>query len=178
MTSSPKNGLGYYRILSPSAGIRVSPLFMGSLNFGEAWKGFMGECNKQTTFEILDHFYENGGNFIDTANNHQQEESEKWIGEWMESRGVRDRMVVATKVGPSRLTVIDLHFFANLMLIRLQFTSNYCPGDDAKTIKSNYTGNNTKSMFTSLKTSLKKLKTSYIDIVSSVRWQTHLHVAC
>jgi aryl-alcohol dehydrogenase-like predicted oxidoreductase len=24
-------------------------------------------------------------------------ESEKWIGEWMESRGVRDQMVVATK---------------------------------------------------------------------------------
>jgi len=57
----------------------------------------MGECSKETTFEILDHFYANGGNFIDTANNYQQEESEKWIGEWMESRGVRDQMVVATK---------------------------------------------------------------------------------
>ena len=26
----------------------------------------MGECNKQTAFEILDYFFENGGNFIDT----------------------------------------------------------------------------------------------------------------
>lgn len=41
----------------------------------------MGECDKDTTFDILDHFYENGGNFIDTANNYQNEESEKWIGE-------------------------------------------------------------------------------------------------
>lgn len=98
MSSSPNNGLGYHRILSPSAGIRVSPLCLGTMNFGEAWKGFMGECGKETAFEIMDHFYENGGNFIDTANNYQQEESEKWIGEWMESRSVRDQMVVATKV--------------------------------------------------------------------------------
>lgn len=26
----------------------------------------MGECDKKTAFEILDFFYENGGNFIDT----------------------------------------------------------------------------------------------------------------
>lgn len=31
----------------------------------------MGECDKKTTFEILDYFYEAGGNFIDTANNYQ-----------------------------------------------------------------------------------------------------------
>lgn len=32
------------------------------------------------------------GNFIDTANNYQFEESEKWLGEWMRKRGVRDQM--------------------------------------------------------------------------------------
>lgn len=26
----------------------------------------MGKCDKKTTFEILDYFYEQGGNFIDT----------------------------------------------------------------------------------------------------------------
>lgn len=97
---APKNGLGYHRILSPSAGIRVSLLCLGTMDFGEAWQGFMGECSQETAFGILDHFYENEGNFIDTANNHRQEESEKWIGEWMNSRGVRDHMVVAMKAGP------------------------------------------------------------------------------
>lgn len=58
----------------------------------------MGECDKETTFGILDHFYENDGNFIDTANNYQNGESERWIGDWMEERGVRDQMVIATKV--------------------------------------------------------------------------------
>jgi len=94
----PKTNLGYHRILAPSAGLRVSPLCLGAMNFGDAWKGFMGECDKEATFGILDHFYENGGNFIDTANNYQNGESERWIGEWMEERGVRDQMVVATKV--------------------------------------------------------------------------------
>ncbi len=36
-------------------------------------------------------------NFIDTANVYQNEESEIWIGEWMKSRKLRDRMVIATK---------------------------------------------------------------------------------
>lgn len=29
----------------------------------------MGECTKETAFEMLDFFWEQGGNFIDTANN-------------------------------------------------------------------------------------------------------------
>ncbi len=32
---------------------------------------FMGECNHETAFEILDYFYESGGNFIDTSNAYQ-----------------------------------------------------------------------------------------------------------
>jgi len=35
---------------------------------------------------------------VQTANNYQGEESETWIGEWMESRKNRDEMVLATKV--------------------------------------------------------------------------------
>jgi hypothetical protein len=29
-------------------------------------KPFMGECNKENSFKVLDFFWENGGNFIDT----------------------------------------------------------------------------------------------------------------
>lgn len=52
----------------------------------------MGACDKDTVNEILDFFYDQGGNFIDTSNNYQFEESETWIGEWMKRRGVRDQM--------------------------------------------------------------------------------------
>jgi hypothetical protein len=53
----PKSALGRYRMLAPTASVRVSPLCLGAMNFGDAWKDFMGECNKETTEEILDYFY-------------------------------------------------------------------------------------------------------------------------
>lgn len=53
----------------------------------------MGECDKDTSFQILDAFFDAGGNFVDTANAYQSEESEIWLGEWMEKRGNRDQMV-------------------------------------------------------------------------------------
>lgn len=33
----PKSALGRYRLLSPSAAIKVSPLALGTMNFGDAW---------------------------------------------------------------------------------------------------------------------------------------------
>ena len=37
------------------------------MNFGDAWKEYMGECNKEQAFAMMDYFYEQGGNFIDTG---------------------------------------------------------------------------------------------------------------
>ena len=48
----PKSLLGYHRVLSPTAGVRVSPLCLGAMNFGENWKEALGECNKETSFEV------------------------------------------------------------------------------------------------------------------------------
>ena len=53
---------------------------------------YLGECNKEQTEAILDTFYENGGNFIDTACNYQFGQSETWIGDGMKKRGNRDEM--------------------------------------------------------------------------------------
>lgn len=92
--SDPPTELGRTRVLSSRAGVRVSPLQLGAMSIGEAWKGFMGSMDKEQSFKLLDAFYEAGGNFIDTANNYQDEESEAWIGEWMKERGNRDHMVM------------------------------------------------------------------------------------
>lgn len=57
------------------------------------------------SFEILDQFIENGGNFIDTADtypwwvNGTGGLSETIIGKWMKSRKNRRNLVIATKVG-------------------------------------------------------------------------------
>jgi hypothetical protein len=33
----PKSALGYYRVLAPNAAVKVSPLCLGAMNFGESW---------------------------------------------------------------------------------------------------------------------------------------------
>ena len=56
------------------------------------------------------------------------------------------------------------------MLIHvLKYTTNYKRGNDAFRQKVTYTGNNVKSMHISVDASLKKLRTSYIDILY-VHW--------
>lgn len=59
---TPTSALGRHRILSPSSGVRVSPLCLGAMNFGDAWKSSLGECTKETAFSMLDYFYSQGGN--------------------------------------------------------------------------------------------------------------------
>lgn len=62
----PKSLLGRHRLLSPTAGVHVSPLCLGAMNFGTSWASIMGECSQETAFELLDYFYDMGGNFVDT----------------------------------------------------------------------------------------------------------------
>lgn len=62
----PKSLLGYHRQLAPSAAVKVSPLCLGTMGFGTQLEELMGRCDRNTSFEILDFFYESGGNFIDT----------------------------------------------------------------------------------------------------------------
>ena len=66
----PSSRMERYRVLSPNAGVRVSPLQLGAASIGDKWEEFgMGSMDKASSFKLLDAFYEAGGNFIDTANN-------------------------------------------------------------------------------------------------------------
>ena len=62
-----KSLLARHRVLAPTAAVHVSPICLGAMNFGTAWKSIMGECSKDTAFEMIDYFFEQGGNFIDTS---------------------------------------------------------------------------------------------------------------
>lgn len=86
-----------YRQLAPSVSVRVCPICLGMMNFGNAFSSSLGDCTKDTAFDILDHFVKQGGNFIDTANGYQQGQSETWLGDWLTCRQNRDEMVIATK---------------------------------------------------------------------------------
>ncbi|KAK0492002.1 NADP-dependent oxidoreductase domain-containing protein [Armillaria luteobubalina] len=145
--SDPPTKLGIYRVLSSRAGVRVSSLVLGAMSVGDKWETHgMGSMNKESSFKLLDAYFDMGGNFIDTANAYQDETSEKFIGEWAEKRGIRDQLVIATK-----------------------YTTNFKREDPSIAQRVNYVGNNTKSMHVSVEASLKKLRTSYIDILY-VHW--------
>ena len=80
-----------YRLLGKS-GLRVSQLCLGTMTFGEDW-GW--GSSKDESRQILDAFFEAGGNFIDTANVYTNGTSESLLGEFL--KGDRDRAVLATK---------------------------------------------------------------------------------
>ncbi|PKY01457.1 putative aryl-alcohol dehydrogenase Aad14 [Aspergillus campestris IBT 28561] len=143
----PPTELGRYRILSSTAGIRVSPLQLGAMSIGDAWSEGMGSMNKESSFKLLDAYFEAGGNFIDTSNNYQDEQSEEWLGEWMTARKNRDQIVLATK-----------------------FTTDYRYHALGKGKTPNHGGNHRRSMHVSVRDSLRKLQTDYIDILYLHWW--------
>jgi aryl-alcohol dehydrogenase-like predicted oxidoreductase len=86
--------LDHYTTLGRS-GLRVSPLCLGTMTFGEAlgWGSTVEESQK-----ILDRYIELGGNFIDTANFYTKSHSEKIIGDHVGRHpSRRERLVLATK---------------------------------------------------------------------------------
>ncbi len=83
--------LDEYRTLGRS-GLRVSPLCLGAMTFGEDW-GW--GANAQDSRRMFDMYADRGGNFVDTADGYTQGTSETLLGEFM--KGQRERWVIGTK---------------------------------------------------------------------------------
>ncbi|HEX7486736.1 MAG TPA: aldo/keto reductase [Vicinamibacterales bacterium] len=77
-----------YRLLGRT-GVRVSPVCLGTLNFG-------GPTSDEDAGRIVDAALDAGINFIDTANTYHGGRSEEAVGKALAGR--RDRVVLATKV--------------------------------------------------------------------------------
>jgi aryl-alcohol dehydrogenase-like predicted oxidoreductase len=85
-------------ITLPKTNLDVYPLCLGGNVFG-----FSADVTNSEI--VLDYYFDNGGNFIDTADMYSQwapghvgGESETIIGHWMKRRSNRKEMVIATKV--------------------------------------------------------------------------------
>lgn len=78
-----------YRYLGRSA-LKVSPLCLGAMMFG-------GETDEATSKRIIDKAFDQGVNFIDTADVYHAGRSEEIVGRALGER--RDNWVVATKFG-------------------------------------------------------------------------------
>jgi aryl-alcohol dehydrogenase-like predicted oxidoreductase len=57
------------------------------MSIGQGQSEQLGQMTKDASFKLLDAYYDAGGNYIDTANGYQGEDSETWVGEWMQKRG-------------------------------------------------------------------------------------------
>lgn len=139
MTSEPIDSLTRYTLLGKT-GLRVSPLGLGTMTFGTDW-GWGSP--KETAFRILDRYLGAGGNFVDTADGYTGGTSEAFIGEYLEARRERDRVVLATK-----------------------YSFNGVPGDP------NAGGNGRKNLRRALEGSLRRLRTDYVDLYWVHVWDT------
>src|ERR1700757_3881456 len=82
-----------YRTLGRN-GAKVSPLSLGAMMFG-------GQTDEETSRRIIDKAWDNGINFIDTADVYNDGKSEEVVGRAV--AGDRDRWFIATKLANSRV---------------------------------------------------------------------------
>ncbi len=133
--------LDQYRTLGNS-GLRVSPFCLGAMTFGLDW-GF--GSSEAESHQILDLFFDRGGNFIDTANVYTKGHSEVILGDYINKTNFRrDRAVIATK------------FFGTLY-----------PGDP------NGGGASRKAIMSQCEASLRRMNTDYIDLYWMHCWDHH-----
>ncbi len=128
------------KIVLGKSDLKVSQLGLGCILFGS-------DIDKEKSFELMDCYIENGGNFFDTANNYafwadncNGSESENVIGEWLSERNNRGKIILATKVGalPNKTGPSD---FTNMQ------------------------GNSRDVILREVDKCLKRLKTDYIDLL-------------
>jgi aryl-alcohol dehydrogenase-like predicted oxidoreductase len=120
------------------SGLRVSPFCLGTMTFGTEW-GF--GADEKASRAVFDHYLESGGNFIDTADEYTNGHSEQMVGQFVTERGLRDRLVIATK-----------------------FTFSADRGNP------NAGGNGRKNARRALEGSLRRLQTDYVDLYWVHAW--------
>jgi aryl-alcohol dehydrogenase-like predicted oxidoreductase len=127
---------GGYGLLGRS-GLRVSPLALGTMTFGQADWG----CERDVSHALMDRYIEWGGNFVDTADLYGHGASEEIVGEYVADRRLRDQVVIATKFSLG-----------------------------ASQDNPNSGGNGRKAMMSALESSLRRLRTDYVDLYYMHAW--------
>lgn len=86
----------------PGTEMKLSAICLGTPDFGSG-------INKDGSFRMMDAFYEQGGNFLDTAHVYGKDGmSEKTIGVWLKKRNLYDKVTVATKGGHPHLETMNI----------------------------------------------------------------------
>jgi len=118
---------------------KISAMCLGTMYFGS-------RVSEETSFELMDHYYESGGRFLDTSNNYcfwidgyTGDESEITLGRWLKSRKNRKDIFLATKCGVRPL--------------------KSSAGDELE-----FEGLSREAIFKAVEDSLERLQTDYIDL--------------
>lgn len=130
-----------YRRLGNS-GLIVSAVSLGTMQFGS--KMNVGNLDQSATTAMVKLALDRGINFIDTADVYSRGESETLVGEALKSLGVREEIVLATKV---RLPMSDVNF--------------------------NRSGATRVNIMRGVESSLKRLQTDYIDLYQVHGWDSN-----
>ncbi|MEY7848001.1 aldo/keto reductase [Natrarchaeobius sp. A-rgal3] len=127
-----------------NTGTTVSQLCFGTWRFGMESGGVV-ETDREEAHDLLDTAWDNGINFIDTANVYGNPNgiSEEWIGEWLEDHD-REDFVVASKV--------------------------YFPFDGWGEPGPNDSGLGRKHIRAQIEGTLQRLGTDYLDLYYIHRW--------
>ena len=80
------------RVALGESGAEIFPLILGGAEFG--WN-----VDLESSHEIMDAYVELGGNALHTADSFSGGRSEHIIGQWLHSRGLRDEITLAVRVG-------------------------------------------------------------------------------
>lgn len=91
-----------------ASGLKVARVCLGTMTFGR-------EADEAASAGIMDYYWGQGGNFLDTADAYDRGTAESVVGRWLKSHGNRDQIVLATKVygtmgsGPNDAGLSRLH---------------------------------------------------------------------
>ena len=135
------------RPVSTKAGLEVSEICLG----GATWRSTatddprMPASTVEATQQILDRYFDCGGNFIDVANVYQGGDSEKAVGDWLKRRQAQD---------PT---------FRSKVLIATKFGIRVSPGPNQR-------GASRGHIMQQVELSLQRLQTDYIDLYIQHCW--------
>lgn len=80
------------RVPLGESGAEIFPLILGGAEFG--WN-----VDLESSHDIMDAYLERGGNVLHTADSFSGGRSEHIIGQWLHSRGLRDEITLAVRIG-------------------------------------------------------------------------------
>jgi len=141
-----------------SSGLRIAPIGVGCMSFGNPEGRFKWSIPEEEALPVLNHCYESGLNFFDTANAYSNGQSEEILGKAIKKFGWRrESLVIATKVWAPVGRGLEQP---------LAMTND--EKDNAGYV--NQYGLSRKHIFESIDASLKRLDLPYVDLLQIHRF--------